>query len=66
MPLESRLADFDASGISLRQLCQRRARVTARPELLLRALDASALQVGHIPLIDLLRPAYRVLADPQT
>ena len=66
MPQESRLADFDAPGISLRQLRQRPARVTAPPELLLRALDASALQVRHIPLIDLLRPAYRDLADPQT
>ncbi|HET6532936.1 MAG TPA: SWIM zinc finger family protein [Actinoplanes sp.] len=62
--LESRLADFYAPGISLSRLRERPPRVTAPPELLLRALDAPPIRVRHIPLVDLLRPAYRDLADP--
>ena len=42
VPLESRLADFYSPGISLSRLRERPARVTAPPELLLRALDAAA------------------------
>jgi hypothetical protein len=64
VPLDARLADFYAPGISLSRLRERPARVTAPPELLLRALDAPPVKVRHIPLIDLLRPAYRDLADP--
>ena len=66
VPLESRLADFYAPGISLSRLRERPARVTVPPELLLRALDAPPIQVRHIPLTDLLRPAYRDLANPPT
>jgi len=66
VPLDARLADFYAPGISLSRLRERPARVTAPPELLLRALDAPPVKVRHIPLIDLLRPAYRDLADPPT
>jgi uncharacterized Zn finger protein len=64
VPLESRLADFYAPGISLSRLRERPARVTAPPELLLRVLDAPPIRVRHIPLTDLLRPAYRDLANP--
>ena len=64
VPLDSRLADFYAPGISLSRLRERPARVTAPPELLLRALDAPPVRVRHIPLIDLLRSAYRDLASP--
>jgi len=64
VPLESRLTDFYTPGISLSRLRERPARVTAPPELLLRALDAPPVRVRHIPLVDLLRPAYRDLADP--
>jgi uncharacterized Zn finger protein len=64
VPLDSRLADFYAPGISLSRLRERPARVTAPPELLLRALDAPPVRVRHIPLIDLLRSAYRDLGDP--
>jgi uncharacterized Zn finger protein len=64
VPLESRLTDFYTPGMSLSRLRERPARVTAPPELLLRALDAPPVRVRHIPLIDLLRPAYRALADP--
>jgi uncharacterized Zn finger protein len=62
VPLESRLDDFYAPAISLSRLRERPARVTAPPELLLRALDAPPIRVRHIPLVDLLRPAYRDLA----
>jgi uncharacterized Zn finger protein len=64
IPLESRLADFYAPAISLSRLRERPARVTAPPELLLRALDPPPVRVRHIPLVDLLRPAYRDLAAP--
>ena len=43
-------------------LGERPPRATAPPELLLRALDAPPVRVRHIPLVDLLRPAYRDLA----
>jgi uncharacterized Zn finger protein len=63
-PLDERLADFYSPGISLSRLRERPSRVTAPPELLLRALDAPPVKVRHIPLVDLLRPAYRDLAEP--
>jgi uncharacterized Zn finger protein len=63
VPLASRLHDFYTPGISLSRLRERPARVTAPPELLLRALDPPQIRVRHIPLIDLLRPAYRKLAE---
>jgi uncharacterized Zn finger protein len=64
VPLESRLDDFYAPGMSLSRLRERPPRVTVPPELLLRALDAPPIRVRHIPLVDLLRPAYRNLAEP--
>jgi uncharacterized Zn finger protein len=64
VPLESRLTDYYTPAISLSRLRERPARVTAPPELLLRVLDAPQIRVRHIPLVDLLRPAYRDLADP--
>ena len=63
-PLEGHLTDYYSSGISLSRLRERPARVSTPPELLLRALDAPAVRVRHIPLVDLLRPAYRDLAGP--
>jgi uncharacterized Zn finger protein len=63
VPLESRLADFYSPGISLSRLRERPSRVSVPPELLLRALEPPPIRVRHIPLIDLLRPAYRDLAD---
>ena len=62
-PLDSRLADFYTPSLSLSRLRDRPARVTAPPELLLRALDAPDIRVRHIPLVDVLRPAYRDLAE---
>jgi hypothetical protein len=64
VPLESRLADFYSPGISLSRLRERPVRVTTPPELLLRALDPPPIRVRHIPLVDILRPAYRDLANP--
>jgi uncharacterized Zn finger protein len=61
-PLEDHLTDFYSPAISLSRLRERPSRVTAPPELLLRALDAPPIRVRHIPLTDLLRPAYRDLA----
>jgi uncharacterized Zn finger protein len=63
-PLQARLTDFYSPGISLSRLRERPGRVAAPPELLLRALDAPPVRVRHIPLVDLLRPAYRDLAAP--
>jgi uncharacterized Zn finger protein len=61
--LEARLDDFYTPGISLSRLRERPSRVTVPPELLLRALDSPPIRVRHIPLVDLLRPAYRDLAE---
>ena len=62
--LDARLTDFYTPAISLSRLRERPGRVTAPPELLLRVLDAPQIRVRHIPLVDILRPAYRDLADP--
>jgi uncharacterized Zn finger protein len=62
--LEARLTDFYTPAISLSRLRERPGRVTAPPELLLRVLDAPQIRVRHIPLVDILRPAYRDLANP--
>jgi uncharacterized Zn finger protein len=62
--LEERLTDFYTPAISLSRLRERPGRVSAPPELLLRVLDAPQIRVRHIPLVDILRPAYRDLADP--
>ena len=64
VPLESRLTDFYTPAVSLSRLRERPPRVPVPPELLLRALDPPPIRVRHIPLIDLLRPAYRALAEP--
>ena len=66
VPLDARLTDFYSPGISLSRLRERPARVTAPPELLLRALDPPPIRVRYIPLNDLLRPAYRDLAEPSS
>lgn len=60
-PLDARLIDFYAPAVSLSRLRERPARITTPPELLLRALDPPPVKVRHIPLVDLLRPAYRSL-----
>ena len=62
--LDTRLTDFYTPAISLSRLRERPGRMTAPPELLLRVLDAPQIRVRHIPLVDILRPAYRDLANP--
>ena len=62
--LASRLTDFYTPAISLSRLRERPGRMAAPPELLLRVLDAPQIRVRHIPLVDILRPAYRDLAEP--
>lgn len=62
--LAAHLTDFYAPGISLSRLRERPGRMTVPPELLLRVLDAPQIRIRHIPLADILRPAYRDLAAP--
>lgn len=59
--LEDRLTDFYAPAVSLGRLRERPPRMTTPPELLLRAVDPPNVRVRNIPLIDLLRQAYRGL-----
>ena len=63
VPLEDLLADFYAPTVSLARLRELPGGPTAPPELLLRALDPPAVKVRHIPLVDILKPAYRALAE---
>jgi uncharacterized Zn finger protein len=60
-PLDARLADFYTPAISLGRLRERPPRGGTPPELLLRALDPPPVKVRHIPLVDVLRSAYRDL-----
>lgn len=65
-PLAQRVADFYAPAVSLARLRERPPAPTAPPELLLRALAPPPIKVRNVPLVDLLRPAYRDLTgdDP--
>ncbi|MFI5494297.1 SWIM zinc finger family protein [Actinoplanes sp. NPDC051859] len=62
--LDTRLTDFYTPATPLSRLRDRPPRLTAPPELLLRVLDPPPVRVRHIPLADILRPAYRDLANP--
>ncbi len=62
--LADRLTDFYAPALSLGRLRERPPRLTTPPELLLRAVDPPQVRIRHIPLVDLLRPAYRGLGRP--
>jgi len=57
--------DFYQPGRSLARLKELPGGATPPPELLLRVLDPPPVRVRHIPLVDLLRPVYRGLADDQ-
>ncbi|HYN92848.1 MAG TPA: SWIM zinc finger family protein [Pilimelia sp.] len=65
-PFAERVADFYAPAVSLGRLRDRAAGGATPPELLLRVLDPPPIKVRHIPMIDLLRRAYRDLAEPVT
>jgi uncharacterized Zn finger protein len=60
-----RVDDFYAPRTSLAKLKELPGGAAAPPELLLRVLDPPPVKVRHIPLVDLLRPVYRGLADDQ-
>ncbi|MFC4532210.1 SWIM zinc finger family protein [Sphaerisporangium dianthi] len=64
VPFAERLDDFYTPSAPLGRLRPRPAASSAPPELLLRALEPPAVKVRHIPLMDILRPAYRRLSAP--
>ncbi|MGI5156308.1 SWIM zinc finger family protein [Microbispora sp. CA-102843] len=61
VPFAERVGDFYESGASPARLGPP-ADPGSPPDLLLRALDPPQVKARHIPLLDLLRPAYRTLA----
>ncbi|WP_214110326.1 hypothetical protein [Acrocarpospora catenulata] len=62
VPFAERMDDFYGTGVSVARL--RAHREAAAPaDLLLRALEPPPIKIRHIPLLDLLRPAYRGLAS---
>ncbi|MBB2743892.1 UNVERIFIED_ORG: hypothetical protein FHR35_003728 [Microbispora rosea subsp. rosea] len=61
VPFADRIGDFYESGASPARLGPP-ADPGSPPDLLLRALDPPQVKARHIPLLDLLRPAYRTLA----
>lgn len=62
VPFADRLADFYEPGASPARLRDRAAPPTGPPDLLLRALEPPPLAARHVPLPDLLRPAYLAFA----
>ncbi|MFB9961787.1 hypothetical protein [Sinosporangium siamense] len=66
VPAAEPFDDFYAPAVSLNRL---RARVgvpaAAPPDLLLRALEPPEVKVRHIPLLDILRSAYRGLESEE-
>ncbi|MEW9529770.1 SWIM zinc finger family protein [Microbispora sp. NPDC049125] len=63
MPFTERLDSFYDPGASLARLREPASGVPVPPDLLLRTLDPPPVKARHIPLLDLLRPAYRRLAE---
>ncbi|WP_250563505.1 SWIM zinc finger family protein [Sphaerisporangium fuscum] len=61
VPFAERVDDFYSPGVPLSRLRPRPGGTAAPPELLLRALEPPPVKVRHIPLSDILRPAYREL-----
>ncbi|TQS26215.1 SWIM zinc finger family protein [Microbispora sp. KK1-11] len=61
VPFAERIGDFYEAGASPARLGPP-ADPGSPPDLLLRALDPPQVKARHIPLLDLLRPAYRTLA----
>ncbi|WP_055481072.1 SWIM zinc finger family protein [Sphaerimonospora mesophila] len=65
VPFAERIDDFYESGVSPARLFpapDASAGSGSPPDLLLRALDPPPVKARHIPLLDLLRPAYRAFA----
>ncbi|GII83692.1 hypothetical protein Ssi03_16820 [Sphaerisporangium siamense] len=61
VPFAERTGDFYGPAVPPGRLRPRPAPAGAPPELLLRALEPPPVKVRHIPLLDILRPAYRDL-----
>ncbi|MEV4458192.1 SWIM zinc finger family protein [Microbispora sp. NPDC049633] len=61
VPFAERLGDFYEPGASAARLAPPPG-PEGHPDLLLRALDPPKVKARHIPLLDLLRPAYRAFA----
>jgi uncharacterized Zn finger protein len=61
VPFGERVNDFYSATVALSRLRPRAVTPAAPPELLLRALEPPPIKVRHIPLMDILRPAYREL-----
>ncbi|WP_084518081.1 SWIM zinc finger family protein [Microtetraspora niveoalba] len=62
-PFAERMADFYEPSVSPARLRDRGGLPASPSDLLLRALDPPPVKARHIPLLDLLRPAYRTLAE---
>jgi len=62
-PFTDRLTAFYEPGVSPARLRDRTELPATPPDLLLRALDPPPVKARHIPLLDLLRPAYRTFTD---
>lgn len=62
-PLTERLHDFYSPALPFSRLRPRPSTTTASSDILLRTLDPPPIKVRHIPLLDILRPAYRALSD---
>ncbi len=58
-----RMDGFYEPAVSPARLRDRGDLPTTPPDLLLRALEPPAVKARHIPILDLLRPAYRTLAE---
>jgi uncharacterized Zn finger protein len=63
VPFSERLTSFYETGGALSRLREPVRTPDAPPDLLLRALGVPDVKVRHIPLGDMLRPAYRRLAQ---
>ncbi|WP_326829759.1 SWIM zinc finger family protein [Streptosporangium sp. NBC_01810] len=62
-PFTDRLAAFYEPSVSPARLRDRTGLPVPPPDLLLRTLDPPQIKARHIPILDLLRPAYRTFAD---
>jgi uncharacterized Zn finger protein len=63
VPFAARLTDFYEPGASPARLRDRTGLPATPPDLLLRTLDPPPITARHIPILDLLAPAYRTLAE---
>ncbi|MFJ2029910.1 SWIM zinc finger family protein [Streptosporangium sp. NPDC087985] len=62
-PFADRLAAFYEPGVSPARLRDRTGLPAAPSDLLLRTLDPPPIKARYIPILDLLRPAYRTFAE---